>query len=63
MELTNELIDQFAEDWVPDGPVEWDDYLNRFERYHDIDLPEDMTDPVIRRIQRRSRAVWRELKS
>ena len=50
-------------DWAGDGPVDWEDMLDRIERNLDLDLPTDMTDPVIRRIQRLGREALREARS
>jgi hypothetical protein len=57
-----ERIQDLAVDWAdPDtGRLDWEDFLGRLERYLDLDLPTQMDDPVIRRIQKISRAAVRE---
>jgi hypothetical protein len=57
-------IEEFAaEGWDLDpdtGRVEWEDWFDRFERRHDLDLGSDLLSPVIRKVQRIARAAIRE---
>jgi hypothetical protein len=43
------------------GRFDWEYFLQRVERYLDVDLPGQMDDPVIRRIQRAARAAAAEV--
>lgn len=55
---------ELAFDFYPlDVAVDWEDFLLRLERYQEVDLPEDMTDPFITRIQRAVRKARREAKA
>jgi hypothetical protein len=58
-----ELIEEIARyiaDFNPPGmPVDWDAALYRVEKAFDIDLPDQMTDPLIKRIQKVVRAERR----
>jgi len=59
--LTDEQIETYADSWAPAGrPIDWDDYLYLMEVHFNIDLPEDLTDPVIRNIKRITRRVQAE---
>jgi hypothetical protein len=39
---------------------DWDDFLNRAEKYLDAELPDQMDDPVILTVQRIARQASRE---
>ena len=45
---------------VYEGRFDWDDFLLCVERDLDIDLPTQMDDPIIRKIQRAARAAYAE---
>lgn len=58
--LTVTEIEEFADGWAPDdGRIDWDDYLFRLEVTYHVDLPESLSDPEIRRIQRITRRAIR----
>ena len=64
-EAIRDLIETFAADgWAVDpdtGRVDWEDWADRFERYHpDIDLGSDMLAAGFRAVQRIARAAIRE---
>lgn len=59
-EATLERIIKTGVDWAGDGSIDWEDLLNRIERYEALELPTQMDDPVIRKIQRLVRAAVRE---
>ena len=41
--------------WFADGPVEWEDFIDRLERALDADFGDSMLSPAIRFIQRHIR--------
>ncbi|MFF5433426.1 hypothetical protein ACFY5K_25725 [Streptomyces griseofuscus] len=56
-DISSELLaDLFAvvDGWYAEGPIDWDDLLYRVEKCG-WTLPEQMTDPVITRLQREVR--------
>lgn len=54
-------IESLAIDWLgPVGERSWEDFLARVERTLDVELPADMSHPVILRVQRLARAAWNE---
>lgn len=58
-----EMADYITGFYPPGTPVDWDDALFRVEKAFDIDLPEGMLDPVIKKIQaetRKARKAWSE---
>lgn len=56
-------IAEYVAGFYPAGtPVDWDDALYRIEVAFGIDLPEQMTDPLILKIKRTIRAYRRETK-
>jgi hypothetical protein len=63
-DLTPELEERIAAhavDWLgAPGERDWDSYLARLERDEDLELPGQLDDPVIRRVERVARAAWAE---
>jgi uncharacterized iron-regulated protein len=60
-EATLDRIIQTGVDWAGDsGAIDWEDLLNRIERYENVVLPDQMDDPVIRKVQRKIRNAVRE---
>jgi hypothetical protein len=63
-EAIREQIEEFAaEGWAADpesGRIDWEDWFDRFERYTGHDLPSQLDDPAILRVQKIARAAWRE---
>lgn len=63
-DLTDEQIEGLAQDWLEgraEEPVDWDRYLRDIEEAMDIDLPNTYDAPLIKRIQRITRRVKREM--
>jgi hypothetical protein len=56
VESIREAIEEFAADlWDTDpdtGRVDWESWVERFERQHDLSLPDQWDDPVIRKVKR-----------
>jgi uncharacterized protein (DUF2267 family) len=61
-EFEDRVRDLAVDGWDQDdaGRFDWDGFLARIERYLDVDLPTQMDDPVIRKVQRVARAAARE---
>lgn len=64
--MDDELVERIVEYAIsmnpdPSQSIDWDDFLLRVEQAFDIDLPDTMTDPTIRRIQREVRKARRQL--
>lgn len=54
-------IEEEAISWLGSpGDRDWEDFLQKIEGTLRIDLPSQMDDPVIRKIQKASRAAWAE---
>lgn len=63
-DLDEGLLFQIEEDAIsrlgPPGERDWEDFLQKIEKTFDLDLPSQMDDPVIRKIQKACRAAWAE---
>jgi hypothetical protein len=44
--------------WYPEGPIDWDDFIDRLVAGTDYDI-EDMDSPAVRKIQRHIREYRR----
>lgn len=61
MMATDEEIIDYALGFIPEsGPIDWDDLLGRIEYAFNIDLPDQMNAPEIRRLQKMIRQARRE---
>lgn len=61
--LEEQIADLAADGWDQDdetGRFEWEDFLNRVERYLDVELPGQMDDPAVKRVQAIARKAARE---
>ena len=66
VDAIRDLIEDHAADlWDVDdaGRVDWDDWTERFERYHNVELPSDYFDPAMRKVQRIARHAIREARA
>ncbi len=63
-DLTPDLVEKIkdqAEAWLgAPGQRDWEDWLARVEGALDLDLPTQMDDPVIKKVQRIARDAWNE---
>ncbi len=54
------IAEDIADGWYPDGTrMDWEDFLYRLEVMSGVDLPDQMLDPQIIRIQKHIRAYRR----
>lgn len=58
IELGEEIksaIESVVDGWYSEGRIDWQDFLDRVEKYSDIDLGQDMDSPLIRAIKKYTR--------
>lgn len=46
-----EAAESIHDGWYSEGRIDWEDFLDRLERYADVDLGNSMDSPLIRRIK------------
>ena len=51
MEIDYDAVASYLADFYSGSVIDWDDALSRIETVFGIDLPENMLDPVIKKIQ------------
>jgi hypothetical protein len=47
-----EAAEEVYDSWYADSQIDWEDFLDRLERYSDTDLGGDMLSPLIKKIKR-----------
>lgn len=60
------IANHAADMWDVDadtGHVDWEDWADRFERMHNVDLGSDMLAPSFRKVQRIARTAIREARA
>ena len=63
-DVTAELVDAFYQDaidgWYDDGPVDWEEALDRFEGGTEYDFGDSMLSPAITKLKREVRRHRRD---
>lgn len=57
-----EIVEKFAEEWLAEGPVDWDHYDAKLEEYLGDELPDQWLHPVWRKIKRIVAKVRKDLR-
>lgn len=64
----NDITEAFADDFYEnvidgryeDSPIDWEEAINRYERYTDVDFGDSLTSPAIDKLKRAVRRIRAE---